>query len=77
MVFYFLLPVAMITQELGAGLTLPNMVFEGAQLDMTLTAVAAAVRDCRKALLIMVFWGPTQLEQFATNLQWKSDEYTK
>ena len=69
MVFYFPLPIAMITQELGAGLTLPHVVFKGAQFDMALATVAAAVRDGREALLIVVFRSTTQLEQLATNLK--------
>ena len=59
----------MATQELGVGLTLPDMVFECGQLDVALAAVAAAVRDGREALLVVVLRGATQLEQLATNLQ--------
>ena len=59
----------MATQELGAGLTLPDMVFECSPLDVALAAVAAAVRNGREALLVVVLRGATQLEQLATNLQ--------
>ena len=59
----------MATKELGAGLTLPDMVFERSQLNVALPAVTAAVRDGRKALLVVVLRGATQLKQLATNLQ--------